>query len=134
MDPRVTADELAIQRVLARYCHTCDDGDFTALVALFSPDGVFTYGTTEATGSEALSAFFTGAQTPERRGKHLTVNTDVRVDGDSAEARSDFLFLAYEGGVLTPRITGRYDDRLVRVGEHWLIARRDATPLAPHRG
>lgn len=124
-------DRIAVLDVLARYCHTCDDGDFEALRALFTADGTFRYAGSVVTGREDLLAYFTQVQTPERRGKHLTANTVVRIDGDRATARSDWVFLVLVDGVPTPRLTGRYDDVLVRDGAGWLIAERVVTPLVP---
>jgi uncharacterized protein (TIGR02246 family) len=125
------ADESAIRSVLARYCHTCDDGAFDALVALFTADGSFSYAGRTVAGRAALAAYFAEVQTPERRGKHLVANTVMAVSGDRAEVRSDWAFLAFTDGVLVPRLTGRYDDVLVRDGGDWLIAERVVTPLQP---
>ncbi|CAO5188446.1 Ketosteroid isomerase homolog [Frankia sp. AiPs1] len=119
------ADELAIRKIVAQYCHLCDDGRLTELVELFTPDGVFTFGT-EHRGSVAMAAFFDDTQgDPRKRGRHLTVNTDVDVDGDTARAVSDFLFMKVResGPVIT--ILGRYNDTLRRDGGRWQFARRD---------
>lgn len=129
-----TADVVArleILEVLARYCHTCDDGDFDALVGLFAAGGTFTYGGSTVAGREALRAYFEQVQTSERRGKHLVANPVVELDGDRATVRSDWVFLLHVDGVLTPRLTGRYDDVLVRADGAWLLAERVVSPLAP---
>lgn len=127
----VGVDAGAIQETLARYCHACDDGDFAALVQVFTPDGSFTYGDRSVVGRADLNAYFAEVQTPERRGKHLLANVVAEGNGDRAVVRSDWVFLAFVEGVLTPRLTGRYDDVLVRDGAGWLIAERVVTPLAP---
>jgi len=123
------ADRTAILELLARYCHACDDGDFEELVTVFAPDGRFDYGGDVVAGRAALGDYFAQVQTPERRGKHLVTNAVVTVDGDRATVVSDWLFLAFVEGVLTPRLTGRYDDVLVRGGDGWVIAERVVTPL-----
>ncbi|EFC86366.1 nuclear transport factor 2 family protein [Parafrankia sp. EUN1f] len=123
-------DVLAVQSVLARYCHRCDDGDFAGLVDLFTPDGVFTYGDRTAHGRSELLAFFQGTQgRPGQRGKHLTFNLDVRPDGDTARSVSDYVFLrtGADGPVL--RLAGRYHDELRRLDGQWRIARRDVINL-----
>jgi len=127
----VGVDVGAIQATLARYCHACDDGDFATLVQVFTPEGTFTYGDRTVAGRADLAAYFAEVQTPERRGKHLVTNSVADGDGDRAVVRSDWLFLAFVDGVLTPRLTGRYDDVVVRDGAAWLIAERVVTPLLP---
>lgn len=123
-------DHRDIAHLLARYCHCCDDGDFAALVSLFTTDGTFAYGRVEATGPQALTDFFVAAQPPERRGKHLTTNAVVDLDGDAADVTSDFVFLNFRDGALVPSVAGRYVDRLVRRHGTWLIQRRDARALS----
>src|SRR5688572_3186831 len=48
--PDEVAAELAIRRVLAAYCHRCDDGDLDGVVDLFAADGVFASGAAVARG------------------------------------------------------------------------------------
>lgn len=124
-------DHLAITQVLARYCHTCDDGAFDELVRLFTEEGSFEYGGTVTVGRVDLAAYFAAVQTPERRGKHVVANTVVDVDDDRARATSDWVFLTFVDGVLAPKLTGRYVDDLVRTDGRWLLARRVVVPLAP---
>lgn len=123
-------DELEIRRLLAEYCQLCDDGDFAALTERFAPDGSFVFGESISTGRDELRRWFEVSQTPERRGKHLTVNVVVDVDGDRADVVSDFLFLMVREGAVTPLITGRYHDDLRRVDGRWLFQRREATSMA----
>jgi hypothetical protein len=124
------ADELAVQRLLASYCHRCDDAEFDALVDLFAPDGVFAMGDVSARGRTELLAFFHERQgPPERRGRHLTLNTVVDVAGDRASAVSDFVFLRRVDGAVVPAIVGRYHDDLVRLDGSWRFAHREARPM-----
>jgi hypothetical protein len=127
--PDEVAGELAIRRVLATYCHRCDDGDLGAVVELFTADGVFATAGVEARGHDAIHAFFLERQgRPDQRGRHLTVNSDVDVDGSRATVVSDFVFLRHVDGVAVPAIVGRYHDALVRVEGTWRFARRDVHP------
>jgi hypothetical protein len=119
-------DELAIRRTLAAYCRLCDEGDFAGLAGQFAPDATFAFGDAVATGRPALVAWFETNHPPERRGKHLTMNTIVDVTGDSATVESDFVHLRVIDGVITPEIAGRYVDTFVRLDGRWLIERRDA--------
>jgi hypothetical protein len=118
-------DELAVKRTLAAYCHLCDDGDFARLVELFTFDGSVAFGEEVVTGRDALMTWFAKRQPPEQRGKHLTMNIIVDIDGNRAEAVSDYVFLRLVDGAITPAIAGRYRDRLGRDGTRWMIERRD---------
>jgi hypothetical protein len=121
----VLEDELAVRRILAIYCHRCDDGEFAKLVDLFTPEGSFAYQGEAVTGHEQLRDWFEDRQPPERRGKHLTTNTVIDIDGDRAHGESDFVFLRLVDGSPSPAVTGRYRDELHRVNGRWLIHRRE---------
>ena len=126
------ADELAIRRTLAAYCQHLDDGDFGALAHQFTSDGSMTYGDSGgASGRPDIEAWFAEMNPPERRGRHLTVNAIVDVEGDRATVSSDFAFLRFVDGELRPLFTGRYHDEFVRTEGRWLIRRRMVAPLAP---
>jgi uncharacterized protein (TIGR02246 family) len=125
----MTTDRWAITEVLARYCQACDDGVFEDLLDLFTADGTFAYGGQVISGRAALAEYFARVQTPDRRGKHVTANVVVSLDGDRAAVSSDWVFLAYVDGVLTPKLTGRYDDLLRREDGAWLLAERVVTPM-----
>ena len=118
-------DELEILRALASYCHLCDDGAFTALVEQFTPDGIIAFGDEVVHGRGELLAWFERRQTPDKRGKHLTLNPIADIAGRHARAVSDFVFLSLVNGVPRPAIAGRYNDEFVYDGKRWLIARRD---------
>ena len=125
----VQRDERAIMRLLAEYCHLVDDARYDDLAELFTVDGHFSFGRLTATGRPDLRAWFERNQPPELRGKHLTANTVIDVDGDDARAVSDFVFLGFADGRLAPLLTGRYRDELRRVDGRWLIRSRDAAAL-----
>jgi hypothetical protein len=126
------ADELAVRRILAEYCHFVDDAEFADLVDLFSPDGELVYGSVAARGPDELLTFFADRQgRPEQRGKHLTMNTVVDVRGDTAVARSDYVHVMPAGGELVPVRAGRYRDELVRLDGRWRLRRREILPWPP---
>jgi hypothetical protein len=124
-------DELALQRLLAEYCHRIDDADFIALADLFTVDGSFAWGDEVASGGPELAIWFEGRQPLHRRGKHVSVNPVIDVDGDRARVVSDYLFVRWIKGALTIETTGRYVDRCVKIDGRWLIQRRDAEMLLP---
>jgi hypothetical protein len=122
-------DELAIRRVLAEYCHLVDDTRWDDLAELFTADAAFTFGKYGATGRDELVAWLVGTDRAGIRGKHLTTNSVIDLDGDVAAAVSDFAFLAFDDGRLVVSLAGRYHDELHRVDGRWQIHRRDAVQL-----
>jgi 3-phenylpropionate/cinnamic acid dioxygenase small subunit len=119
-------DERAIQRLMSRYCHTVDDGAFDEFAQLWADDAEFVLRGETATGPAAIAAVISGRQTPELRGLHVSVNVIIDVDGDSARAVSDFVFMRREGGPdPIVRFIGRYADRFVRTPEGWRFRRRE---------
>lgn len=127
MSEGLSADEHQIGRVLAQYCHRCDDGAFDDLLDLFTDDATFGFGGDEVAGRAALLAWFSEMQSPDKRGTHLTGNVVIEVDGDRAVAVSDYVFVARHERRLAPMAAGRYRDELRRVGGEWRIHRRDAS-------
>ena len=126
MDESPLAAEFGVRRTLAAYCQLCDDGEFGALAAQFTVDGVFVFLDEVVTGRPALETWFASHQPPHRRGKHLTTNTIVEVAGDKASAVSDFLFVVATPAGIEPALAGRYRDELSNVEGRWLVQRREA--------
>jgi len=118
-----------IQRALAAYCQLCDDGEFGRLAEQFAPDGSFVFAGETVTGRAALERWFEAAQPPRRRGKHLTTNSIIDVEGDRASVVSDFVFVRLLGGVPALQMAGRYRDVFVCTGDRWLIERRDVETM-----
>jgi len=111
-------DVEAIRTLDAVYCRLLDDGDWPALVQLFTPDGVFD-GLSRVTGREDLLEFFSGlADGGLTAFWHHVSNLEVAVDGDTATVRSLLWQPCVVDGV--PHVAaGRYSDELVRTGEGW---------------
>jgi len=65
---------------------------------------------------------------PERQG-YL-----VEVDGDTAVAHTDYLFVRAGSEGLALVATGRYHDQLVRDGSRWRFRRREISLLGPPDG
>ena len=119
-------DERAIQRLMARYFHTVDDGAFGELAELWAEDAELALRGETAIGPAAIVAMISALQTPERRGLHAGVNAIIDVEGDTARAVSDFVFLRHEGNPEPlPRFIGRYVDRFVRTPTGWRFRRRE---------
>jgi 3-phenylpropionate/cinnamic acid dioxygenase small subunit len=107
-----------VLHLLARYCHTVDGGLWDEFAELWSADATFSAVGNTRQGPADIVGFLEVAQAPSHRGKHVTINTAVSVEGlsDTVSAVSDFLFVAAGEGPQDWRITqvGRYLDAFVR--------------------
>jgi ketosteroid isomerase-like protein len=133
-------DEKEIRRVLVHYGEYLDARDFAGYAGLFARDGVWTGGFGTFTGPAAIEAMLVenmGAPEPgfvNRDNFHLMTTMVVDVDGDTAKARSRYLFMTR-----TPEdrpsiaLAGRYEDTLVREDGAWKIQRRITHGVIPHR-
>lgn len=120
-----TADRLQIQEVLARYSHCVDRGRWDAFPSLFTEDcrldlsqlmGVYE-------GHAGLKQF---ADTLAPLGvfmRHLVTN--VVIEGDGERAHVECYVTAVTGSPANPnRMTGFYDDHLVKQNGRWLLQSR----------
>jgi ketosteroid isomerase-like protein len=125
----VPTDEEAIRNLIGLHSQLTDDGDFEQRVQLYTEDGVFMMGDARSTGRDEMTAAFASTSAPERRGKHITANTVLEIDGDGASARTDFLFLLPSAEGLKPLAAGRYFDTFVKSDGRWLYSERRITFL-----
>lgn len=125
-------DEDQVRRTLAGYSQYLDDGDFDRWTELFTEEARLLFAGRTTEGRPAIRRFMEQVQPPEGRGKHITANILVDVDGDTATAHTDYLFVrpATEGLVLVA--TGRYRDALVRDGDRWRFQQREISLLGPY--
>ena len=140
LEQRVQAleDQLAIQRVITNYSAFLDARDYEGYVGLFTEDGVWQNGATRREGRAQIRAMLTslfGEPDPafvNLSSFHQIGNFEIDVDGDTAHAKSRFVFVwRGEGGAPTPALSGQYEDDLVRVGDEWKIKRRVDHTIMP---
>ncbi len=133
LEARVQAleDHQAIQRVITNYSAYLDARDYDGYVGLFTEDGVWANGATRREGQAEIREMLTGLFGEVEPGFvnlssfHQIGNFEIDVDGDTATAKSRFVFVMRgEGGAPTPSLSGQYHDRLVRVDGTWKIAER----------
>ncbi|GAA4865014.1 nuclear transport factor 2 family protein [Pseudonocardia benzenivorans] len=108
----------AIRALDAEYCRVLDDGEWAALVDLFTSDGEF-IGLSRARGHEELLAFFSGlAEGGLTAFWHHVTNLEIDLDGDTASVRSFLWQPCVLHGV--PHVAaGRYRDTVTRAGGRW---------------
>ena len=111
-------DVEAIRALDAVYCRLLDDGNWPALVQLFSPEGVFD-GLRRVEGRADLLAFFAElAEAGLTAFWHHVSDPEVAVDTDTATVRSLLWQPCVVDGV--PHVAaGRYADELVRTQAGW---------------
>jgi len=119
------SDQEAIRRTLALYCQLCDDGRFDEWADLYTEDATFAVMGRTYEGRAAIQGFIEKGQPPERRGKHVCANSLIDVEGDTARAVTDYVFVARAEGSFAITSSGRYHDRLVRCPDGgWRFADR----------
>ena len=119
------SDEDGIRRTLAQYAQFCDDGRFDDFADLFAKDATFRVLDQAHEGRQSIKAFMEKAMPPEKRGRHACFNSVIEVDGDTARAFTDYVFVGRaDGGGFAITSVGRYHDNLVREGDRWRFAER----------
>lgn len=133
-------DQESIRRVLIAYGEYLDARDYAAYAALFARDGTWTGGFGSATGPAEIETMLErnlGRPGPgfiNKSNFHLMTTMSVDVHGDTATARSRYLFFT-----ATPEnrpqvaLAGRYEDEFVREDGQWKIKRRTTHGVIPWR-
>jgi hypothetical protein len=148
-DPRIVTlekhvqqlqDQVAIREVLIRYGEYLDARDYAGYASLFAKDGVWTGGFGSASGPAAIQAMLEehlGKPEPGFLNKsnfHLMTTAVIEVDGDTAKARSRYMFFtASPDNKPTPALAGRYVDDFVRESGVWKIKLRTTNGVIPFR-
>jgi uncharacterized protein (TIGR02246 family) len=120
------ADKDEIRELTARYCFAVADGDAEAVLALFSPDGVFRLRDREYRGTEGLRQLYEGTAagvTP----KPFIQNHVIEIDGDTAQGRCGVeIRMVQDGEAYT--VAGHYADVYRRIDGRWRFDSRHFMP------
>ena len=130
-------DRAEIEDLQARYLFAIDYFDWDAYVATFAEDGELEFASGTSKGraaireavtrfSEGIGRFYHTADGNPAKLRHIILQTAIRVEGDRAWSRSQWLEMANHGPNDEPKIGtyGIYEDELKRVDGHWLFAKR----------
>lgn len=120
-------DERAITAVLIAYAAGIDQRDWPLLQSCFTVDCEVDYGDFgNWHGAAAITAFMKEAHAICGPTLHRISNIDIRSNGSGVCVRSyvDALLMPQVAGGPVHRGIGYYDDRFVRTGSGWQIARR----------
>ena len=136
-------DERAILRRLYAYGNAIDYGDEDAWASCFAENGVFDIRTRlegtpnmKVSGRAELLEFVSRhTRAPERWHKHMLVEPQITVDGDTAGSDAYFAVLMEHEEMPILRVFGRYRDRLVREADgEWRFLERIADIESMRRG
>ncbi|WP_326600774.1 nuclear transport factor 2 family protein [Rhodococcus sp. PD04] len=109
----------AIRKLDAQYCRHLDDGNWDALMDLFTDDGEFD-GLSHPRGKEEMRTFFAGlADGGLTSFWHFITNLEIDLDGDGATVRS-FLWQPCVTDGAPAIAAGRYNDEVVKIDGRWL--------------
>ncbi|MGO8872124.1 MAG: nuclear transport factor 2 family protein [Acidimicrobiales bacterium] len=122
-----------IRRTLGQYGQWLDDGLFDEWAELFTDDARLIFGDQVTEGRRAIREYIMTVQAAGSRGLHVTTNSLIDVDGGSASATTDYVFVRPTPQGLGIIAAGRYHDRLVRDGGRWRFCERTITMLGSDR-
>lgn len=118
-------DKDEIRDLLNLYCQCMDEGRFAELGALFAEEGEWIAPYRTARGPAGIEAWLTQSLPPTPKRMHYVMNSLIRVNGDAAEAKSNYLVVLEGDGGPVPSVCGTYMDRLVRTAAGWRFLRRE---------
>ena len=135
--PSYAQDRAEIEDLLARYLFAIDYFDWDAYVATFAEDGELEFASGTSKGrdairqavtrfSEGIGRFYHTADGKPAKLRHIILQTAIRVEGDRAWSRSQWLEMANHGPNDEPKIGtyGIYEDELKKIDGRWLFAKR----------
>ena len=136
--PTYAADRAEIEDLMARYLFAIDYFDWDAYVATFAPDGELEFASGISRGREAIRTsvtnfsqgigrFYHTEDGAMAKLRHVTLQSVVRIEGNRAWARTQWVEMANHGPEDTMKMGtyGLYEDEFVRLDGHWLIQRRN---------
>ncbi|MCW2382806.1 MULTISPECIES: nuclear transport factor 2 family protein [unclassified Sphingobium] len=137
---QVLEDREAIRRVIIAYGEYLDARDYAGYAGLFASDGTWSGGLGSATGPAAIQKLLEEklgkpeAGFVNKRSFHLVTTEVIDVIGDTAIARSRYMFYTADGeGRPATTLAGRYVDHFVRENGAWKIKTRTSHGVIPWR-
>lgn len=117
-------DRIAIRELYDAYADGANRGDKAAWLDPWAEDAYWWTHYFEVQGKDAVAATYDQTVDPARAVTFMTQICSIEVDGDAASARAvcqERLVLKTGGSM---RLTGLYEDELVRRDGRWLFHRR----------
>jgi len=120
------AEKDAIRELMAEYCFCLDNGRFAEMAALFTADGTWDTAFGKGTGRPGIEALVRRIRgdAPRPRAIHHVTNIVIRLAGDTATCRSDWVVV--QNSEQGPKIgsAGSYADQMVKQDGAWLFRYR----------
>jgi 3-phenylpropionate/cinnamic acid dioxygenase small subunit len=115
-----------IRNLLARYCHHLDNGRADDLASLFAANAELEVMGTRVCGRDAIRTWFDQMGEAPALSVHLTTNTAIEVDGETATAMSNWFTLRLANASRTWHIfaVGTYEDEFAATPDGWRFTRR----------
>ena len=126
-----------IEDLMARYLFAIDYNDWDAYVATFTEDGELEFASGTSKGRPAIRAmvakfaegigkFYHTEDGKPAKLRHVILQSVIRVEGDRAWARSQWLEMANDGPKDTMKMGtyGLYEDEFRKARGQWLISKR----------
>jgi hypothetical protein len=126
VDKGSASDQLDVQRVLYEYAWACDNGDWSLLSSVFTPDARLDYSSTDgpAGGREEVVGWLRASLSQLPVIQHVVSNFQIQVSGDRAAGRAMFFTAARIPGLDAMLTTGGYYDLAFRrEPDGWKIER-----------
>ena len=130
-------DRAEIEDLMARYLFAIDYFDWDAYVETFTEDGELEFASGTSKGREAIRTavesfskrigeFYHTEDGKPAKLRHVILQSSIRVEGDRAWARSQWVEMANDGpgDTLKMGTFGIYEDEFSKVDGHWLISKR----------
>ena len=115
------AEKDAIRELMAEYCFCLDNGRFAEMAALFTDDGTWDTAFGKGTGRAGIEALVRRIRgdAPRPRAIHHVTNIVIKLAGDTATCRSDWVVV--QNSEQGPKIgsAGSYADQLVKQHGTW---------------
>jgi len=126
----VMTDGEQISNLLSKYCQAIDDRDWDALAGVLAEDVRFEMGDVTESRQELFDYMKVNLWPA---GRHVCLNRVVTVDGDSAHADSDWIWLDPSFNIAA---SGRYSDDFRRADGRWMftVRRISMAEKAPDAG
>ena len=135
--PTYGQDRAEIEDLMARYLFAIDYFDWDSYVGCFTEDGELEFASGTSKGrpairkavtdfSAGIGRFYHTEDGKAATLRHVILQSVIRVEGDRAWGRSQWLEMANHGPGDTMKMGtfGEYEDEFRRVNSHWLISKR----------
>jgi hypothetical protein len=117
----------AIRDVLSEYCFCLDGGLHAEMAGLFTPDGVWETAFGSGHGRDGIRELLGRIGRPsgaEPRAVHIVGNVLIKIDGDTAQVRSNWVEPQNSRRGPVVEAAGAYYDEMQKIDGRWFFKHR----------